>query len=139
MRTSIVLIFLAALTMAGCATVGEVAKEKGAQPGNDYVTYAGAPIDDFLAYNINGWTPVSRTQLVIWTNVNDAYLLTVWNTCNNLMFADHVGVTDTANRVSKFEKVRVGRETCPISEIQPIDIKRMKADRKAAELARKTD
>lgn len=133
MRTSIVLLVLTALLMAGCATTEELTKQKGIEPGTDYAAYAGAPIDDFLSYNINGWTPVSRTELVIWSGVNDAYLLKVWNTCPNLLFADHVGVTDTANRISKFEKVRVGRETCPISEIRPVDIKRMKADRKAAE------
>ncbi len=139
MRTSMMLVAVLAFVMAGCATTGEVAREKGEKAEFNYTDYAGAPIDDFQIYNINGWTPVSRTELVIWSGVNDAYLLKVWDTCTNLLFADHVGVTDTANRVSKFEKVRVGRDTCPINEIRPIDVKRMKADRKAAAEARKAE
>jgi hypothetical protein len=34
--------------------------------------------------------------------------------------------------VSRFDKVKVGRDTCPIREIRPIDVKQMKADAAAA-------
>ena len=102
-----------------------------------YADYAGMPVEGFQAHLIDGWTSVSQTQLVVWTGVNDAYLIKVWNTCQDLQYAEHVGITSTASRVSTFEKVRVGRETCPISEIRPIDVKRMRADRQAAADANK--
>ncbi|MEZ5565968.1 MAG: DUF6491 family protein [Gammaproteobacteria bacterium] len=137
MRTSILLIAASALALVSCASTGEMARLTGEKATFHYADYAGMPVEGFQAYRINGWTPVSRTQLVVWTGVNDAYLIKVWNTCQDLQFADHVGVTSTVNRVTTFEKVRVGRDTCPISEIRPVDIKRMRADRKAAAEAAK--
>ncbi len=46
------------------------------------------------------------------------------------MFAQAIGVTNSAGTVDKFEKVIVGRDKCFIKEIRPIDTKQMKADRK---------
>ena len=54
-----------------------------------------------------------------------------------LNFANVIGVTSTTNTISKFDKVRVGNDVCPISEIRPIDVKQMKADRRAATAASK--
>lgn len=98
-----------------------------------YIDYAGAPVDQISALRpIDGWTPVSRNQLVIWTGVNEAWLLRVWDNCPDLMFVNGVRVTRTASSISKFDKVIAGRDSCPIQEIRPIDTARMKADRKAA-------
>lgn len=103
------------------------------EPGLKYVDYAGDPVAEIRAMRgINGWTPVSRTQLVIWTGINQAWLLTVWEGCYNLTFANAIQVTRTGYTISRFEKVRVENETCAIREIRPIDVVRMKADRKAA-------
>ena len=37
--------------------------------------YAGTPIERFTAFDLDGWTPVSRNQLVVWSGPNEAYLL----------------------------------------------------------------
>jgi hypothetical protein len=81
---------------------------------------------------IDSWTPVSRDQLVIWTGINEAYLLRVWDTCPDLTFANSIQVTQTGYTINKFEKVIAGRDSCPILEIRPLDVKQLKADRKAA-------
>lgn len=51
-------------------------------PRLDYINYAGDPVSDIVVMRgIDSWTPVSRDQLVIWTGINEAYLLRVWDTC----------------------------------------------------------
>lgn len=114
--------------LAGCAS-GMARREQA--PPDRYVEYAGEPIKEFFAWRIDGWSPVSRDQLVVWTGVNEAFLLRVWDTCPNLEFATTVGISQLMRSISTFDKVKVGRETCPIREIRKIDVKRMKAAEKA--------
>lgn len=120
MKTPVVAALLAAGLVAGCAT----------QPKLDYREYAGQPIKSFYMTNYDGWAPVSDNQLVVWTGINEAYLIQVAGYCPDLKFAHVVAVTSTASNVDKFEKVIVGRDRCFINEIRPIDTKQMKADRK---------
>jgi len=83
-----------------------------------YQDYAGEPVDTVDSMGrVTGWNSVSRDQLVIWTGVNDAWLIKVWSTCRDLEFANTVAIKE---------------ERCQISEIRPVDIKQMKADRAAA-------
>lgn len=119
----------AVLGFGGCAT--DLARRPVAPPLR-YADYAGPVIDDFHYFRFDGWEVVSRNELVLWTGLQEAYLLKVWDTCPDLEFAFHVGVTSSFNRVTHFDKVRVGRERCPISEIRRIDVARMKADRAKA-------
>jgi hypothetical protein len=120
---------VALLTLSACA--GGLARKD--EPGSNYADYAGEPVDTIRTLNaINGWTPVSRTRLVIWTGVNDAWLLTVWDTCRDLTFANGISVTRSGRQITRFDKVLVGGDSCQITEIRPVDVKQMKADRKAA-------
>jgi hypothetical protein len=126
MKLSVVATLLAAAALAGCA--GTLAKLNG--PKLDYTEYAGEPVKSFYMGNYDGWTAVSKDQLVVWSGVNKAYLLTITGYCPDLQFADRIAVTTTCNTVDKFEKVIVGRDRCLIKEIRPIDTKQMKEDRK---------
>jgi hypothetical protein len=135
MKRTFALALLAIPLLAACAT--GVARLKGDAAEQRYSDYAGAPVERFTAFDINGWTPVSRDTLVIWNGLNEAWLLKVWDQCRDLQFADHIAVTSTTHTVSRFEQVRVGRDRCPISEIRPVDVKRMRADRAAARAASK--
>lgn len=118
------------LTLTGCAS--------GPSRHTDdvklnYRDYAGPPVEQITAMRgVDSWTPVSRNEIVIWTGINEAYLLKVWDACPDLQFANTISVSQTGRQISKFEKVRVRDQTCPISEIRPVDVKQMKADRKAA-------
>jgi hypothetical protein len=126
-RLTIAVVTVAA--MAACASTGMHRKD---EPQFKYVDYAGEPIDDFTTFGLDSWSAVSRNQVVVWDSVNRAYLLTVWDSCRDLKFANTIAVTSTSRTVSKFEKVLVERDSCPIQEIRPIDVKQMKADRRAA-------
>jgi Family of unknown function (DUF6491) len=106
--------------LAGCAT----------GPKLDYTDYAGEPVRSFYMNTFDGWTVVSKDQLVVWTGLNKAYLLTITGYCPDLQFANAIAVTSTANTVDKFEKVIVGKDRCFINEIRPLDTKLMKEDRK---------
>ena len=126
MKIPLVATVLAAATMAGCAST--LAKLNG--PQLDYSDYAGEPVKSFYMHKFDGWSPVSKDQLVVWSGINQAYLIRVTGYCPDLQFANAIAVTSTANTVDKFEKVIVGRDRCLINEIRPLDTKQMKADRK---------
>jgi valine dehydrogenase (NAD+) len=47
--------------------------------------------------NYDGWSAVSKDQLVVWSGVNKAYLLTVTGYCPDLEFASRIAVTSTGH------------------------------------------
>ena len=127
-------LILLLLPLSSACVSGLARKDEGAQ--FNYVDYAGEPVDTARTLGeINGWTSVSRNQLVIWTGVNEAWLLKVWDTCRDLTFANAISVTRAGRQVSRFDAVRVGEDRCQITEIRAVDVKQMKADRKAANAA----
>jgi hypothetical protein len=130
MKGLALLIALSALT-AGCASGNGVTRMKSETPYDRYRPYVGTPIDHFTAFRFDSWESVGPNQVVIWTGVNQAYLITVWETCRNLNFAQHIAVTSTGHTVSKMDTLRVGEDRCPIESIRPVDIKRYKEDRAA--------
>ena len=120
--TAIVGIVTAAALLAGCASMRKSQL--------DYREYTGEPVRSFYMNNLDGWAPVSKDELVVWSGINQAYMLKVSGYCPDLQFANAIAVTSTANTVDKFEKVIVGHDRCFIQEIRPVDLKQMKADRK---------
>lgn len=117
---SLLSVALAAVLFAGCANT----------PKLNYNEYAGEPVQSFYMPSFDGWTSVSKDQLVVWTSQNKAYLINVTGYCPDLQFANRIAVTSTGSSVDKFEKVIVGRDRCFIDTIRPIDVKQMKEDRK---------
>jgi hypothetical protein len=125
-----ILVCLLTLTLAFCSSA---LRRDGTAMDLKYSDYAGEPVEQITAMRgVDSWTPVSRNQLVIWTGINEAWLLTIWDNCPDLMFAQGVQVTQTGRSISRFDKVIVGRDSCPIREIRPVDVKQMRNDRKAA-------
>src|SRR3954464_13036642 len=126
MKISLVaIVLLAAARTHWASTLGKVNA-----PKLDYTDYAGEPVKSFYMNNFDGWSAVSKDQLVVWSGINKAYLIRVTGYCPDLQFANTIAVTSTANTVDKFEKVIVGKDKCFIQEIRPIDTKQMKEDRK---------
>ena len=125
MKTSLAIVgslAVAAVTsLAGCASM---------KSQLDYHEYTGEPVKSFYMTNFDGWTSVSKDEVVVWSDINKAYLLKVQGYCPDLQFANAIAVTSTANTVDRFEKVIVGKDRCFIQEIRPVDLKQMKADRK---------
>lgn len=96
--------------------------------------YAGEPIDRLTWLGrFDSFQPISRNEVVVFAGPSDAYLLRVGPPCDNLQFANRIGVTSTAGTVSRFDSVIVGRwpgwrDRCPIEEIRKVDYRRMRAD-----------
>ena len=127
-------IILAGIVASACVTTGGgIERTKGEQLLDKYEPYLGEPVNSFTALQKDSWQPISRTQLVLWTTINDAYLLTITNHCPNLPFAQTVGVTSTTSQITTLDSVLVRGDRCPITQIQPIDVRRMRADRAAAQ------
>lgn len=129
-------ILLAGMIASACATTGGgIERTQGDTRLDTYEPYLEAPVHSFTALRHDSWQPISRTQLVLWTTINDAYLLTVMDTCPQLPFANTVGVSSTTSQISTLDYVVVRGDRCPITEIRPIDVRRMKADRASAAAA----
>jgi hypothetical protein len=92
--------------------------------------YAGAPIDQFEFWSLYKWQLVGPEKVVIWPTINDAYLVTVESPCPGLEWANSIAVTSKQSHMvsTRFDFVTYGKGQCEISEIRPIDYKRMIAD-----------
>jgi Family of unknown function (DUF6491) len=126
MKTSLVLALATCVMLTGCAST----LKKLSGPKLDYHEYIGEPVKSFYMGNFDGWTAVSKDEVVVWSGINKAYMLKLTGYCPDLQFANAIAVTSTASTVDKFEKVIVGRDRCFIQEIRPVDVKQMKEDRK---------
>lgn len=127
-RSRAAAVVLCAVLSASCANA-LASVPSDAHPSR-YLDYAGAPVDGFNSWMIDGFTPISRNQLVVFTGVNKAYLVKVWDTCFDLPWANAIGITSFGSRVTKFDRVIAGQDQCPIREMRPIDLGQMKTDLK---------
>ena len=123
------IVLLLAVLAAGCASGPQRVRNDDTLA--QYLEYAGEPVRGFTSFRLQSWQPLARDRLILWNGVNEAYLVTVWDSCPDLQFAHSIGVTSTGSQVTTFDHVRVGRDRCPIREIRPIDVRQMKADRAA--------
>ena len=71
--------------------------------------------------SISNWRPVARDELIIWNGPSKAYLVKVWPSAGGLRFAETIGVTRTAGRITKFDTVLVRGQRLPIKQIQRLD------------------
>ena len=95
-----------------------------------YAAAAGAPVRSFRFFNLYSWEPLSDDQLAVYTRSNEAWLLDVEGNCQQLSFANSIGITSNINQVMVgFDKVLTGRGNfpCTITQIRPIDVKHLKA------------
>jgi len=122
------LMFVAFCLLLGCA-VPPIARQE--IPSNRYTPYAGAPIQQFHAYRFSNWEVVGDLQLVIWTEFNAAYLVTVRPPCAQLRWTDQVAITSTLGTVTRLDNILVDRHTpCLIDVIRPINLRQMQHDLK---------
>ena len=121
-------LLVAAALLASCS--GIPLKQREAAERDRFEAYAGKPVDHFTwLTHYEGWEPISKNQLVVWTDINRAYLITVFPPCTDLMFARRIGLTSTADTVyAHFDSVRAEGWRCTIDTIQPVDYLRMEQD-----------
>lgn len=124
------------MLLSSCSSIPLVKREAAERAR--FQAYAGKPVDSYTwLTTYDGWEPISRHQLVLWTNINEAYLVTVYQPCTDLMFARHIGVTSFAGTVSaRSDFVKADGWKCMIKTIQPIDYRRMLRDERKAHAAK---
>ncbi|MCZ6710898.1 MAG: DUF6491 family protein [Gammaproteobacteria bacterium] len=71
--------------------------------------------------SISNWRAVARDELILWNGPSRAYLVKVWPSASGLRFAETIGVTRTAGRITKFDTVLVRGRRLPIKTIQRLD------------------
>jgi hypothetical protein len=121
---------LLALTLLSACS-GIPRQEEGRNALERYTPYLGERVSQFNMYTrFDGWSPVDDRHVLVHTNVNETYLLTIAPACFELPFATRLGVTSRfPNTVSSgFDSIRVDGATCRITDIQRVNYKQMKAD-----------
>ena len=73
-------------------------------------------------YQVNGWSSVDDSNLIITAGVNDKYLVKLFSPCFDLGSAFYVGFTTPTGRLDRFESILVrspgrGLERCRIDDI----------------------
>lgn len=133
MKKPILLILSMLALLTACSGIPQ--REGEQETSQRYMAYAGAPVSSFSALGrIDGWRPLTRDTLIVWTGLNDAYLLNVEPSCMGLGFAMRIGITTSVGSSvqSGFDYVRFRdgyrRERCRILEIRPIDYRRMRQE-----------
>jgi hypothetical protein len=130
LSSTCVLSLSACLVVSLAACSGIPLKERQDAQRAHYESYAGPPVDSFTwPGRYDSWQPIGTNELVVWTNLEQAYLIKVAPPCENLEFTNRIALTSTANTVSArfdFVKVGGGRWRCPIQEIRPVDYLRMR-------------
>jgi hypothetical protein len=124
---------LALTVLAACSS--NARREEAKEVLSSYSPYTGEPVTQFNMYSrFDSWGAVDNDHVLIHTNVNESYLLTLAPGCFQLPFATSIGLTSRfPNTVqSGFDSLRVGRDLCRITEIRPVNYKQMKADLAAA-------
>jgi hypothetical protein len=124
---------LALTLLAACSN--NPRREEANEVLSRYSAYTGEPVTQFNMYSrFDSWSAVDNDHVLIHTNANESYLLTVAPACTELPFATSIGLTSRfPNTVqSGFDSLRVGRDLCRILEIRPVNYKQMKADLAAA-------
>ena len=123
-------LFAAAATLAAASSASAGIKRV------DYAAYAGEPVREIRYFQIYNWQRTGKQNLVIWTKPSTAYLLSVPKSCAKLidtrMTIEIGGVASIKGRLQAgSDDVLIGDLHCRITEIRPIDMERMKAERDA--------
>ena len=119
--------------LGGCATTVVPKQVSDSERREQFLHYAGPPIESVTyLQHYYAWRPLGNLQLVLWTTINDAYLLSVLPPCVGLDFADGISVTSSSNTITRgVDAVRFDHQYCYISQIRHVDYEAMKREVKA--------
>jgi hypothetical protein len=119
-------IWVAVGLVAACAGSARHAS----QPSLDqYMRYAGPPIQRFSYRNAyTGWQIVEQYQIIMFVS-DEAYLLTVVPPCPQMRLALFMSIHNASGGVvSRFDRVQLDDSNCLIEQIRPIDYRRMRQE-----------
>ena len=126
------ILLVAAAVLSACSGIPR--RESDQQLLARYERYAGPRVSDFQTYGrFDSWSVVDDRHVLIQTGPRDAYLVSLVPPCLNLPFATRIGVTSRFPHTVQagFDSIRVGRESCRIFDIRPVNYRQMRADLKA--------
>lgn len=113
------------LALLSAASVGAQTREAQNDALQGYLARAGSPVDHFpYRSSMQKWELVGPNRVVVWTRVNEAWLLSVDEPCSELEYTPSIALTSSARQVRKrFDYVIVGKDKqrCAITEIRPIE------------------
>ena len=121
-----------AMLLAGATMVPAIAQQTDSERADlaRYQKYAEAPVDHVRYFQINEFQYLATDKVAIWFGVNKLYLLTVQTPCNNLAFANGIGLTAKNQMLYRnFDFVTFDHQRCKIVKIEPVDELKMKQDR----------
>jgi hypothetical protein len=121
-----------AMLLTSAAMVPAIAQQTDSERADltRYQKYAEAPVDHVRYFQINGFQYLAPDKVAIWFGVNKLYLLTVQTPCNNLAFANGIGLTAKNQMLYRnFDFVTFDHQRCKIVKIEPVDELKMKQDR----------
>ena len=123
----------AALILAGggCASTPATSSESAnhatgadAQRLRQVLAVAGKPVSSFRFERMSSFEPIGLSDLLVYTNPREAWLLHLDGTCRDLDFDPFLGLTSHMHRVSTLTdsvRVRDNPIPCRIEEIRPVD------------------
>lgn len=122
---------LLALALIGLAACAPAAPKRASPPSAEtqqFLRFAGPAVDSFTYLRpYYSWKPLGNLQLVVWTDINDAYLITVLPPCVGLDFANGIRVTSASHMVTRgIDAIDFDGQHCFISQIRPVDYLAMK-------------
>ena len=126
-----ILLLATAVLTAGCSGIPR--RERDQEQLDRYLRYAKAPVGHItILGHYDNWQAVGQYQVVLWADINDAYLITVSPPCENLQFAQRIGLTRTVDTIyARLDAIVVKHWRCQITEIRPIDYLQMRRDQRA--------
>jgi len=129
---------VALLVLAACASTNAAPATAQDRALVRYSSYAGQPVQSFnWLGRFDSWEPLGKDQLLVYTTPNEAYLLKVSGPCDVRFATGPIGITSTNSTVlAGLDSIVVnsgvgGSWQCPIAEIRPLDVHRMKAEARA--------
>ena len=119
--TRLTVLIPAAMLLAGCVAPAPSKQEVATQA--TYLKYSGPPIDSFTYLgHYDGFRTLGDKQVVLFTTINDGYLIRARDPCINLQFANRIGLTSSNRSVNRaFDFVLADQQRCPIDTIRHID------------------
>lgn len=121
---------LLTLTLAGCVDKASTRPSTGAAPASDDAQYRALTIGAVMAFDatrLYDWSAPDSSHVVLWTQPNRAYYLSLAMPCAPLAETATIGVTGGSFARVGVDSVVVQGQRCLIRHIERLDTRRLKA------------
>jgi Family of unknown function (DUF6491) len=139
MLRKIMYILASAASIALAQTATAASAQAPWQGGSDEVDTPasnGPAVDHITVFNIDGWRPVGRDAIILWTSPSKPYLLKLDRPAMDLPYVEHVGLTSTGSELyAGFDSVIVRGWRYRIASIHPLTRDLARSLRSAAQVS----